>query len=418
MSETLFYATITSNNQANSTPEVSEKPIQVLKIIPPFRKQNVESPAKLNEAYATCAQSILGCLPGPIQKKTTISRTFTVTKDGKKLHSLTIVSPPEAETYFNSFKSEGINLLGKTTFPMGFIPQSQRVQNFYPRKVKVKIQNLPFICGEVELVKLLNLPNGIHHNPVAQRDTFELSPGNLVYTGKAILEVIVPNPDLEEELRKWSYEQAISEGKDWNGVNITFHAPSMHVCDTCTELGKQSKGHHKDWCMHTKYQPNRPNRDAEDKTSKQKTPATSNNNELQPQAEVNTEITSTESDLENYHPTLAIDEQPVQVVQKSCEVLAEETLQQFRPPSKPEFNIGFQQYAKNNRNPLSAHDLNTPSPIKRGSSPYNFVTLQRRSRPRNSRERYQEKRAQKYQERRAQEQQQQRFRDRDNPTNQ
>ena len=34
----------------------------------------------------------------------------------------------------------------------------------------------------------------------------------------------------------------------WEGVEISFHIPSLHECQKCKMSGRQEKGHHDDWC--------------------------------------------------------------------------------------------------------------------------------------------------------------------------
>ena len=63
-------------------------------------------------------------------QKMTISKTITVTKDDRKLHT------PEADQFIASIKSEGIFLLNRTVFPMGCFPRSHRPKNIYPKLAK------------------------------------------------------------------------------------------------------------------------------------------------------------------------------------------------------------------------------------------------------------------------------------------
>ena len=78
----------------------------------------------------------------------TISKTITVTKDDRKLHTLTVIVPPEAEQFITSIKSEGIILLNRTVFPMGCFPRSHRPKNIYPKLAKTKLSNLPYVCND------------------------------------------------------------------------------------------------------------------------------------------------------------------------------------------------------------------------------------------------------------------------------
>ena len=62
---------------------------------PPFSKEIAMSAENLAQAYRSCPSVILKQLPTTIQQKMTISKTKTVTKDDRKLHTLTVIAPPK-----------------------------------------------------------------------------------------------------------------------------------------------------------------------------------------------------------------------------------------------------------------------------------------------------------------------------------
>ena len=262
-----------------------------------------------------------------MQQKMTISKTITVTKDDRKLHTLTVIAPPEAEQFITSIKSEGIILLNRTVFPMGCFPRSHRPKNIYPKLAKIKLSNLPYVCNDIEAKLILQLPEDIIQSPIFQRETcivtepgqyvytgrailevkiqneeqekklkdwsyksipdgfkmwegVEISfhipsypklilqlpediipspifqretcivtePGQYVYTGRAILEVKLQNEEQEKKLKDWSYKSIMDGFKMWEGVEISFHIPSLHECQKCKMSRRQEKGHHDDWC--------------------------------------------------------------------------------------------------------------------------------------------------------------------------
>ena len=372
MDERTFSETLNNNLPENTNKgPVNETCIQVLKIIPPFRREHVQSFERLNEAYSQCVQSILKHFPDPIQNRTTISRTFTTGSDNKRLHALTIVSPPEAKQYFDTFKAEGIQLMGKTIFPMGFVPKQQRLRNFYPRKLKIKINNLPLICSDVELKSYLRLPPGVTHAPESKRETFDLGDGKVVHTGKATLEVIVPNEQHEEKLRQWSYDNAMSEGIDWNGVNVTFHAPSLHACEICKSMERRFIGHHKDWCLNALKNSSDPQKSV-DAGDAENLP------------EQNPGSSSDSSDIENTHPNLEIEEAPTattSIVETTSEVLVEAALNDFQPPVPPGFSVNLHNTPSKHRRELSTIDNNKMNFYRRDMSPFNFVPLKSKNRP-------------------------------------
>ena len=125
--ETNFRNALTANKSTTQT-----KQIQLIKIIPPFSREIVRSAENLAQAYRSCASDILKQFSTTMQQKMTISKTIIVTKDDRKLHTLTVSAPPEAEQFITSIKSEGIILLNRTVFPMGCFPRSRRPKNIYP----------------------------------------------------------------------------------------------------------------------------------------------------------------------------------------------------------------------------------------------------------------------------------------------
>ena len=179
----------------------------------------------------------------------TISKTITVTKDDRKLHTLTVIAPPEAEQFITSIKSEGIILLNRTIFPMGCFPRSHRPKNIYPKLAKIKLSNLPYVCNDIEAKLTLQLPEEIIHSPIFQREICIVTePGQYVYTGRAILEVKIQNEEQEKKLTDWSYKSRMDGFKMWEGVEISFHIPSLHECRKFKMSGRQEKSHHDDWC--------------------------------------------------------------------------------------------------------------------------------------------------------------------------
>ena len=140
-------------------------------------------------------------------QKMTISKTITVTKDDRKLHTLTVIAPPEADQFIASIKSEGIFLLNRTVFPMGCFPRSHKPENIYPNLAKTKLSILPYVCNDIEAKLVLQLPEDIIHSPIFQGETCIVTePGQYVYTRRAILEVKIQNEDQEKTLTDWSYK--------------------------------------------------------------------------------------------------------------------------------------------------------------------------------------------------------------------
>ena len=151
----------------------------------------------------------------------TISKTITVRKDGRKLHTLTVIAPHEAEQFITSNKSEEIILLNRNVFPMVCFPRSLRPKNIYTKLTKIKLSNLPHVCNNIEIKLILQLTEDIIHSPIIQHETCIVTePGQYVYTGKAFSKIKTQNEEQDKKLTDWSY-------KMWEGVEISFHILSV-----------------------------------------------------------------------------------------------------------------------------------------------------------------------------------------------
>ena len=70
------------------------------------------------------------------------------------------------------------------------------------------------------------------------------------YTGEAQLKVCVRNEKQLKNLTRWSYDKRTKNAPTlWNGIPVSFHAPSLHKCEECKKHTRQFHGHHKDWCF-------------------------------------------------------------------------------------------------------------------------------------------------------------------------
>ena len=97
------------------------------------------------------------------QNEVTLSKTFTAL-GARNIHTITVVASFAARPYFDEIRTRGIELLGKTVFPLGHSAfASSNRRNMYPRKVNIKIQNFPFICPDDETMKLFSFPPQIEN---------------------------------------------------------------------------------------------------------------------------------------------------------------------------------------------------------------------------------------------------------------
>ncbi|MEM6404427.1 MAG: hypothetical protein AAF757_30080 [Cyanobacteria bacterium P01_D01_bin.116] len=217
-----------------------------LKIIPPFTKENF---LNLQGSFKSCASAIMAKFPPGINTKITISKIFTKIKD-KNLHTILVTAPIDAEPYIREIQTKGIELLGKTVFPLGARPQNENkiVRKSYPKAVKVKFVNLPLQCDPDEILREADMPHQAQVLDYPERETENTEHGQF-FTGRACVTVSVPNKETEDELRIWSKERRLGGPLEWEDIPISFHIPSLHHCSYCNSKGKFAMGHQSEWCF-------------------------------------------------------------------------------------------------------------------------------------------------------------------------
>ena len=136
----------------------SRKEVQVLTIPVPLRAADFQSRKSLDLAFRKRCSAILKRVSIFCQNEVTLSKTFTAL-GARNIHTIPVVASSAARPYFDEIRTRGIELLGKTVFPLGHSAfASCNRHNLYPRKVNIKIQNLPFICSDDEAMKLISFP--------------------------------------------------------------------------------------------------------------------------------------------------------------------------------------------------------------------------------------------------------------------
>ena len=171
-------------------------------IYSPTIQNDVTDPNKLEQCFRDCAKVILDEFPSDLKEKVKISKTFTKSKD-KLLHSITVISPPEAKLTYIKIRTQGLQILGKTVFPMDKMPLNPYSMAFYPKKVHIKFNNLPVICNKVAVKHLLCLPPNIIHDTAIKKE--KNCNDESFFNGKATLSVTVSDSEQETLLRDWSY---------------------------------------------------------------------------------------------------------------------------------------------------------------------------------------------------------------------
>ena len=246
-----------NRNESESRPaennETLNNGLQKLTLIPPFTKAILSDTENFGKRYLECVEAIMETFTPDMRSQVTISRTYTKIRN-RNLHSLLVVAPEECEAAFQQMCIEGVEMLNKTVFPYveRQVLSEVKSSNFsrkapFPKFANVKLRNLPFVCPDYEVETLLGLPDGVHPTRKLFRQTERTNIGTF-YNGNASLQVSIMNEQAEEQLRQWSYDLKVNGGTvDWMDIPISFHCPSLHFCEHCSETG-----HHIDWCFRFK----------------------------------------------------------------------------------------------------------------------------------------------------------------------
>ena len=226
----------------------SREEVQVLRIPVPLRAADFQSREDLDLAFRKGCSPILKRAPNFCQNEVTLSKTFNAL-GGRNIHTITVVASSDARPYFDEIRTRGIKLLGKIVFPLGhsaFISSNRH--NIYPRKVNIKIQNLPIICSDDEAMKLFSFPPEIENIDEIDRRKENVE-GVDFYIREAQVKVGVRNEKQLKNLTLWSYDKRTkNEPTLLNGKPVSFHAPSLHKCEEYKKT-RQFQGHHKNWCF-------------------------------------------------------------------------------------------------------------------------------------------------------------------------
>ena len=176
--------------------------LQIMQFIPPLSKNDVKDPNILQQCFRDCAKVILDEFPSDLKEKVTISKTFTKSKD-MLLHSITVISPPEAKLTYIKIRTQGLQILGKTVLPIDKMPLNPSSMAFYPKKVNIKFNKFTSDCNKVAVKHLLCLPPNISHDTAIKKE--KNCNGESFFNGKATLSVTVSDSEQETLLRDLSY---------------------------------------------------------------------------------------------------------------------------------------------------------------------------------------------------------------------
>ena len=117
----------------------SREEVQSLKIPVPLRVADFQSREGLDLALRKGCSAIFKRVPFFCQNEVTLSKTSTAL-GGRNIHTITVVASSAVKPYFDEIRTRGIELLGKTVFPLGHSAfSSSNRHNMYPQKVNIKI---------------------------------------------------------------------------------------------------------------------------------------------------------------------------------------------------------------------------------------------------------------------------------------
>lgn len=214
-------------------------------IVPPFTKEHFKNNDVFERAAKSCVSSILSSFKPVDRQKITISKTFMKMNE-KRLHSMIVIAPTEAEEDLDRLKLGGLPMLGKTIFPTAehcwrYDPTG------YPKTAMLRLTEVPGLADDDDIKEELKLPKCITINSQMKRQKQQTAEGAF-FTGVASVPVEIPDEKSETVLREWSFKSYLENSLEWIGVPFKAHVPSLHRCDTCEAEGKPSVGHDKAWC--------------------------------------------------------------------------------------------------------------------------------------------------------------------------
>ena len=221
-------------------------------IIPPFTKEHFKSNASFEAASKKTIVDILSSFKPHHRDQITISKAFSTVKE-KRLHSLIVIAPTEAEDELTIMKTEGLQLLDKTIFPTGdhfwrYDPTG------FPKTAMLRMNQVPGLCDDEAVLEALQLPPTVHVEGEVTRQREKCGQGSF-FNGKASAIIRIPNESAETDLRQWSFNAVKTRPFKWLDLPINAHVPSIHSCSLCKEEKKPYIGHDDSWCRIRRQQP-------------------------------------------------------------------------------------------------------------------------------------------------------------------
>ena len=171
-----------------------------MKIIPPFTRAHLQTPENFEKATNECYVAILRSFSPRLRPMITIAKTHTIIGN-RKLQTLMVTAPIEAEEEVANMQLSGLQILDRT-----ILPTADEIWRYspsmYPKKFTLRIEGLPILCGDEELLEVIQMPCGDILSEI-NRHTVTTEIG-VVYTGTAHATLQVKSEQEENILKDWS----------------------------------------------------------------------------------------------------------------------------------------------------------------------------------------------------------------------
>ena len=204
--------------QANNyNKEYRRQRILRMKVVPPFRKEHFLNRQKMEMDVNAAIKEILYIFQPKFRPMVTISRT-NLPQQNRNIQILMVTAPEEAEKDLARAKINGIKIMGKTVFPTGEEFWRYSPSEFLKRAI-LRVNNLPILCSDEELEELMELPEDKKFAGELLRESEDTELGRM-YTGRAIIPIVIPTKDHENSVRNWSILKSSEDIAIWHKVPI------------------------------------------------------------------------------------------------------------------------------------------------------------------------------------------------------
>ena len=174
----------------------------------------------------------------------TIAKTHTIIGN-RKQQTFMVTAPIEAEEEVANMQLTGLQILNRTMLPTAD-EIWQYSPSMYPKKFTLRIEGLPILCGDEELLEVIQMSCGDILSEI-NRHTVTTEVG-VVYIGTANATLQVKSEEEETILKDWSRANGISDTRNWHGITIRANVLRLHSCSICsTQSGREIFGHDEAW---------------------------------------------------------------------------------------------------------------------------------------------------------------------------